>query len=329
MRRVSELPAEIGVKEALPLDGCAVRLNEKNRVNILALGNVGVTALLGLRLLGGDVISEIGVCDIDEKNAKRVEIEMEQISYPFREKEMPHVRVVKKEELFDGDLFLFCASAGVPPVGYEKAADIRMAQFEANRRIIEEYAAAAREAEYGGMVCVMSDPVDNLCAAFLDSSGLFPWQVQGLGLGVMNARALYFAERDRQFSSYFSDGRVYGPHGEDLVAANSVSHYNDALSVELARLASSANLEVRDLGYKPYIGPGISSGALTILQMLRGKWHYGSVYLGDRKHGAFLGIKNRITENGIEYEDIPINDLLYARIKQSYLNLCEQDRGDG
>ncbi|MEE3362998.1 MAG: hypothetical protein VZQ84_05495 [Anaerovoracaceae bacterium] len=323
MRKVSELPGEIGVSEALPLDGCAVRLSEKNRVNILALGNVGVTVLLGLRLLGGDVISEIGICDIDEKNARRVEIEMEQTAYPFYEERMPSVHVTAKEDLFDCDVFVFCASAGVPPVGYEKAADIRMAQFEANRKIIDEYAKMAEDAGYGGMVCVMSDPVDNLCAAFMDSSGLFPWQIQGLGLGVMNARAIYFARRDDRFRSYIHDGRVYGPHGEDLVAANSVSRYDDALSVELAKLASNANLEVRDLGYKPYIGPGISSGALTIIQMLRGKWHYGSVYLGDAERGAFLGIKNRVTERGIEYEDIPLDNLLYARIEQSYLNLCE------
>ena len=37
-----------------------LRRPEKYRVNLLALGDVGSTLLMGLRLLGGDVISSIG-----------------------------------------------------------------------------------------------------------------------------------------------------------------------------------------------------------------------------------------------------------------------------
>ena len=39
---------------------------EKVRVNLLALGDVGSTLLMGLRLMGGDVISSIGICDLRE-----------------------------------------------------------------------------------------------------------------------------------------------------------------------------------------------------------------------------------------------------------------------
>ena len=39
--------------------------------------------LTGLILLGGDVISEIGIFDISENNTARLEIEMNQIRYPF------------------------------------------------------------------------------------------------------------------------------------------------------------------------------------------------------------------------------------------------------
>ena len=37
---------------------------EKRRVHLLALGDVGSTLALGLRLLGGDVLSAIGICDL-------------------------------------------------------------------------------------------------------------------------------------------------------------------------------------------------------------------------------------------------------------------------
>ena len=36
----------------------------KKRVHLLALGDVGSTLLTGLRLMGGDVISSIGICDV-------------------------------------------------------------------------------------------------------------------------------------------------------------------------------------------------------------------------------------------------------------------------
>ena len=56
----------------------------------------------------------------------------------------------------------------------------------------------ARENHFQGLFCVVSDPVDPLCRAVLlesnkneagelDGQGLFPHQVRGFGLGVMNA----------------------------------------------------------------------------------------------------------------------------------------------
>ena len=53
-------------------------LPEKVRVNLLALGDVGSTLLLGLRLMGGDVISSMGICDVRENAALRWEFELNQ-----------------------------------------------------------------------------------------------------------------------------------------------------------------------------------------------------------------------------------------------------------
>ncbi len=311
------------VKESVSLRARPIPRQRKCRVYIVALGDVGTTMLIGLRLLGSDVIESIGICDIRKENTARLEMEINQIGYPFEGPALPPVFVAEENELFLGDVLIFCASRGIPPVEPGTRVDVRMAQLDANRDIIRHYANLAREANYQGLVCVVSDPVDNLCAAFLDASGLAPWQIQGYGLGVMHKRAQYFAERDSRFASYLTEGRAFGPHGADLVIANSLQHYDDTLSRELTDLTVSANMKVRDLGFKPYIAPALSSAALSILLTLRGEWHYGSLYLGTAARGAFLGMRNRLTPDGWEWEDAEVPESLYERIRNAYENLCD------
>ena len=320
MRYIEELWKEAGVQQPIALDRCPVKIKGKHRVNVLALGDVGMTVLLGLKLLGGDVIESLGICDINKANVERLEMEMNQIRYPFGLAEMPKVYPVEEADLFDCDVLVFCASKGIPPIGVK--GDVRMAQLEANREIIAHYGQLARKADFQGLMAVVSDPVDPLCKAFLDASGLHPAQVQGYGLGVMNARATYYAEKDDRFASYLEEGRAFGPHGGDLVIANSVTDYDEELSRELTDLTVNANMQVRDLGYKPYIAPAISSAAVSILLTLRGEWHYGSLYLGDAETGAFLGIKNHMTADGPVYENLALPEALYERIKNAYDNLC-------
>ena len=296
---------------------------KKYRVNLLALGDVGSTLLLGLRLMGGDVISSIGICDLRENVAARWEFEMNQISLPGAYDAMPPVEAIGPEELFVGDVFLFCASRFVPDTAV-KNGDVRMAQYQLNRVLAAQYGKMAREAGYKGLFCVVSDPVDPLCRTVLlesnrgedgqlDGRGLFPHQVRGFGLGVMNARAAYYAKKDARFAEFLTDGRSFGPHGEDLVIANSVSHYDDDLSRELTNLAAHANLEMRRMGFKPYVAPALSSGALSLLLCLRGQWHCSSAYLG----GVFMGGRNRTTDGGIEFERLPLPGALRERLQET------------
>lgn len=259
----------------MPLDR-APQLARKARVHIVALGDVGTTMLIGLLLAGQDVIASVGMCDINEKNLARLEMEMNQIRYPFAGQEgcpdpvLPAVTVVGEEDVFDCDVFIFCASKGVPPVG--AGGDVRMAQLEANRSLIAHYAGLARQAGFGGQVCIVSDPVDPLCRAFLTESGLHPAQIQGYGLGVMHARACYYAKKNPRFAHYLTEGRAFGPHGADLVIADSLEDYDDALSRELTDLVVHANVAVRDLGYKPYIAPALSSAALPSTGLSKRNW---------------------------------------------------------
>ena len=294
---------------------------EKVRVNLLALGDVGSTLLMGLRLMGGDVISSIGICDLREGVAQRWEFELNQIQLPGPYDALPPVEIVSPEQLFDGDVFLFCASRFVPDTAV-KTGDVRMAQYRLNRELAALYARKARQARYRGLFCVVSDPVDPLCRAVLtesnrapsgemDYQGLFSHQVRGFGLGVMNARAAYYARKDPRFASFLTEGRSFGPHGEDLVIANSIRHYDDALSRRLTEQAVRANLRMRELGFKPYIAPALSSGALSLLLCLRGQWHCSSTYLD----GVFMGARNRVLPTGTELERLPLPQALQDRLQ--------------
>lgn len=294
---------------------------EKVRVNLLALGDVGSTLLLGLRLMGGDVISSIGICDLREGVARRWEFELNQIQLPGPYDALPPVEIVPPERLFDGDVFLFCASRFVPDTAV-KTGDVRMAQYQLNRELAALYARKARETRYRGLFCVVSDPVDPLCRAVLtesnrapgggmDYQGLLTCQVRGFGLGVMNARAAYYARQDPRFASFLTDGRTFGPHGEDLVVANSIDRYDDGLSRLLTERTVHANLQMREMGFKPYVAPALSSGALSLLLCLRGQWHCSSTYLG----GVFMGARNRVTAAGTELERLPLPRQLQDRLQ--------------
>ena len=139
---------------------------EKVRVHLLALGDVGSTLAIGLRLIGGDVLSAIGVCDVREGVARRWEFELNQIGFPGQYDALPPVEEVDPARIFDCDVFLFCASRFVPDTAV-KAGDVRMAQYQANRPLAAHYGRLAREAGFQGLFCVVSDPVDPLCRAVL------------------------------------------------------------------------------------------------------------------------------------------------------------------
>ena len=269
----------------------------KKRVNILAIGDVGSMLLTGLHLLGGDVVESIGICDLEEKVTARWEFEENQIAYPWAYDALPEVHVVKPEELFDCDVFVFVASKGIPPVG-SGIKDVRMYQFENNSKIIAHYAKMAREKNFKGLFCAVSDPVDPLAkTAFLESN--------------KNAK------RDERFTQFLTEGRSFGPHGQDLVVADSIENYNDEISKELTQLTVTANLHMRAIGYKPFVAPAFSSGAISILMCLRGEWHCGSVFMG----GIYMGVKNRYTAHGLETEILPLPEALYERIVFAEENL--------
>lgn len=300
----------------------------KKRVHLLAVGDVGGTLLTVLTLLGGEEIAVVGIRDLNENTVKRWETEMGQIAWPWDYDALPRVEAVTDENLFDCDVFIFAATKAIPPVG-SGVRDVRMAQLEANRPLVEGFARRARAQGFAGLFMVLSDPVDPLCrAAWLasnrnesgewDGLGLLPEQVQGFGLGVMNARAAYYAKQDARFAAFLTEGRAFGPHGRGLVIANSIENYDDALSRELTEKVETANLRIRELGFKPYVAPAVSSGAMQLLLTLRGGWHCSSVCLG----GVWFGVKNRFTPYGVETESLSLPDALFRRLQETEAELA-------
>ncbi|MDL2234893.1 hypothetical protein LJC07_01910 [Christensenellaceae bacterium OttesenSCG-928-L17] len=292
---------------------------QKKRVHIVAMGDVGTTIAIGLKLCGADCIHTIGVYDTNKDMVARCMMELNQITLPFDLDALPAVGEIDDETLFDCDVFVFTASRSVPPVG--EGGDVRMAQLAGNARIVEHYARLARERLFSGLFAVVSDPVDLLCqcayytsnrtdAGAFDGKGLCAEQIRGFGLGVMHARAAYYAKKDARFASYLTEGRAFGPHGQALVIANSITHYDDALSLELTQRTVNANKDVRALGFKPYIAPALSSGAFPLLLTMRGEWHYSAIFEDD----IYFGRKNRQTAHGIEVEELPVPDALMERL---------------
>ena len=299
---------------------------QRLRLTLVGLGDVGGTVLTALKLLGRE-IEEIRIFDFNEKLGRRYCLELNQV-LSLDGAAMPKVSLCREDQLFDCDLFLFTASKGVPPVGQEQG-DVRMAQYEANRAMIATYARRARAARFQGLFCQISDPVDLLArAVYLESNrgeaghydwqGLLPEQLQGFGLGVMAARALYYAE-DMELD--LQAVRAYGPHGAGLVVANRPDDgYDEDLSQRLTTLAKEANLRVRDLGFKPYIAPALSSAAVSLLQLVRGQYHYGAVPLGS----AYFGCRSRFTALGLQTQREPLHPDLFARLEQAYRDLTEE-----
>ena len=295
------------------------------RVHIAGLGDVGRMVSIGLRLCGAPVISRIGLYDLSGDQCRRMEMELSQILFPGGRRDMPSVDVIRQEEIFDCDIFLFCAAGAVPAVG-SQVKDVRMAQYETNRKILSFYVEQAVREHFQGLFGIVSDPVDLLCMQALSMSGwgrgLHPEQIQGFGLGVMYARAAYYAKEDPGCGAFLTAGRVFGPHGQGLVAANSTdpSEYLDEASRRLTESVIHANQKMRELGYKPFIAPALSSAALSVIDAAAGRFNDSARFL----NGIYFGARNRVTREGTLWEQSEGSVLppaLCERIEKAYRDL--------
>lgn len=296
----------------------------KKTLSLAGLGDVGGILCSGLRLLGSDSISKIKIFDLDTNKLVRWELECNSILPPENNLDYPEIVRTTADDIFNCDVFMFCVSVGVPSVGKEET-DVRLAQLRGNSAIVSHYARLARASGFKGIFAVVSDPVDMLCsAAFLASNrnecgeldflGLAPEQIKGYGLGVMYARAAYYARDLNLSESFLREGRAFGPHGQGLIIADSISSYDETASSYLTSKAAASNLDVRSAGFKPYIAPALSSGSLSILATIKGGWHYSANFIG----GVYMGARNRELDSAIEFETYMMPPQLYKKLEETY-----------
>lgn len=282
----------------------------KPRIHIIGLGDVGAHCALGLRLMGQNDL-QIGLYARNTKEAEAMRMELLQCRPPDLQTPMPDVYVVEKERLTECDALVFAASAGVPAV-LKEGDDVRMMQFAANRKILSEYLQLLRASAFTGTLFILSDPVDALCSCSAKELDFFPRErIIGLGLGVMAARAAFYAKEIAP--EFLHEGRAYGPHGEGLWIANSLTDYDDARSKALTEAAKTANLTIRAHGKKPFYGPSLSSGAYTLLAWLRGEWFYGSIALKD----IYFGCRVRQKDGYLQIEHQTVPGALYRRLEET------------
>lgn len=285
------------------------------RLSVLGLGDVGSTMTTALKTLGSSAITELGIYDLDANRSTRYQLELNQI-YDIGRHDIK-VSVKSADDLFDCDVFIFTASKYVPAVG-SAVDDVRMAQFSANAELIKSYVEMAVKAKFEGLFCIVSDPVDLLCKVALEhfkklvGNDFKASRVRGFGLGVMYARARYYAKQ-LGYLEFLSEGAIYGPHGRDLAVINStVNHFDMERSRAITDLTISANLRVRDLGFKPYIAPAISSAAYAITALLEGRWQHSAIPF----NGQYLGVLNKVSTTGIVIKTIRYNPIIDQWIQQ-------------
>ena len=76
---------------------------------------------------------------------------------------------------------------------------------------------------------------------------------------------------------------------------------------------------MRELGFKPYIAPGLSSAAISVLRMLRGETYYSALPLG----GCYFGCRSRWTHCGQQLLREAVCPALFDRLKQTHTALKE------
>jgi hypothetical protein len=270
-------------------------------VGVSGLGRVGGTAAAALAAAdtGRTRISTLLIHDTDSGNLARMEQELGSVVSWRGDPVLPRVQAASLPEMLRRcDAFVFAAATAVPPLGAE--GDVRLVQFGPNREALAGTLAAAAEVGYTGLFLVISDPVELMAmAAFHDSNrfrdgflarGLAPERVAGLALGVMWGRAQAVARARGEGERVARSGAAYGPHSQDVLVFDDPLAPDPDLSQAMTLAARAGNYQIRDLGFIPYLGPALSSIALTLPALLAGREVLASTFVD----GFYFGAPSRL-----------------------------------
>ena len=158
-------------------------------------------------------------------------MEMNQIGWPFGSHPLPDVKAVTEAELLDCDIVIFVPARQYPL--WAQGGDVRMAQFEANRKIAPLLRNLAGQKGFKGIFAVVSDPVDPLCKEVLLSSGLHPVSGPRRPGGNETRGQNIFARKNERFLLICNRDGPLAPTGADLVIANSITDYDELSPMNL------------------------------------------------------------------------------------------------
>jgi len=265
-------------------------------VGISGLGRVGGLAASALAAMDAarTRIGTLLLHDSDAGNLERVRQELSSVASWRDGVALPRVEAAALPEMLRRcDAFVFAAASAVPPLG--APGDVRLPQFGPNREAMKGALEAAVEAGYTGLFLVISDPVELLAqCAFHDSNaagpGLAPERVAGLALGINWGRALAQARALGAGDRVARKGVPYGPHSTEVLVFDDPAEPDLELSRAMTEAARTGNYRIRDLGYIPFIGPALSSIALTLPELLQGREVLASGFVD----GIYFGAPSRL-----------------------------------
>jgi hypothetical protein len=272
----SDFPLRVTIGPQIPLE------KTHRTLGIFGLGRVGTAMLQAVTILPASW-KKIYLFDRTELRLEQLVFEMNQVALPGRS--FPEISRGRVDDYQHCDVLAFAASAPIPPLGSESKGDVRLRQYTANGEILRKLLDSLDRHNFRGKLAVVSDPVEHLTRlavlhkpAMMREADFF-----GLGLGVMYARARYFARRRERHALH-----VCGTHGDLLEVINHPLRYSPERSQQLTAQVRGAHLQMRKLGYIPFIAPALSSAALSLQALSRCRPFFASAWNGTMVWGSKL-----------------------------------------
>jgi len=297
-------------KQAKSLEALLRPETNTHRLGIWGIGDIGTIVASHIRELdiADSHISEIYIGG--SRESKKVEtqvMELRDINLEGVHQPVVHGILPGEESRFfrECDMILIIAASDVPTPD-RKDIDVRMAQFESNSKLLENFIMSAALTEYDGQILIGSDPVEQLTMKlYLEMKkreiDVNTHQLVGYGGMINRSRAKAMAD-EQGITSFQESGRTFGPHGNLVLAfpTHNPEQYDAKQAERLSFLTGHRNYYARERGSKPHVGPAVLI-AHGIKEMNSGGIIYASPFLPSNKvghNGSFFGTR-------VQYDPFP------------------------
>lgn len=188
------------------------RTDKKRKVTLVGAGSVGSSFAYSLMQSG--YADEIAICDLSENFAKGQVMDLAQ-GTPF----VPQVNVHVGSDADFADSDLVVVTAGAK----QKPGETRIDLLRRNADIVADIARRVAGTGCGGVMMLVSNPVDLLSHIALDACGWDRGRVIGSGTVLDTARFRYAIARDAGVDARNVHGYILGEHGDSEFAAWSLT----------------------------------------------------------------------------------------------------------